>query len=206
MVISFFSRWKISLKIGERTSGAAKYNRMLNEIESGETFKYVSGPKIDLIVETTSVHPKNLPITIELSSTEFKMKTTISLYVMQQNKNIRTSKSILASIFTLNYVQPVISLKFVGLSGCQFSVKYSNGAVFNTREAGIYLHGDTVDLDEFTGRCEEVSPIIFAYRNYIVKQAEAIDKKRRELQRQRLNASAEGNREHLPPTFYSPKR
>ncbi|KAI8984307.1 hypothetical protein BDF20DRAFT_911423 [Mycotypha africana] len=157
--------------------------------------------------ETKSVKTKNMPITIEISNAEFKkMDADDDFITIQQNKNIRTSKSILSSIFTLNSGKPVIGLDFVGLSGYLFSAQYLESAVFITREADVYLPGDTVDLDEFMDECEEVLALIFAYKNYIVKQARDIDQKCRALRRRRLVASTEDNREYLPPTFYSPKR
>ncbi|KAI7900862.1 uncharacterized protein BX663DRAFT_553837 [Cokeromyces recurvatus] len=216
--INYLNYWKnvlavtfrgkgIKLRIGESTSASTKFDRMINEVEFGETSTYISGRKIDLIVETKSVNTKNMPITIELSNAEFKkMDVDDDFITIQQNKNIRTSKSILSSIFSLNSGEPVIGLDFVGLSGYLFSAQYLESAVFITREADVYLPGDTVDFDEFMDNCEEVLALIFAYKNYIVKQAGAIDQKCRLLRRRRLVASTEDSREYLPPTFYSPKR
>lgn len=124
---------------------------------------------------------------------------------IQQNKNIRTSKSILLIISTLNSGQSVIGLDFVGLSGYLFSAQYVKNAVFITKEADVYLPGNTVDFGTFMDECEEVLALIFGYKNYIVKQAGSIDQKGRALRR-RLVASTEDNREYFPPTFYSPKR
>ncbi|CAO3698861.1 unnamed protein product [Rhizopus stolonifer] len=148
-----------------------------------------------------------MPITIELSNAEFKkMDVDNDFITIQQNKNVRTSKSILSSIFTLNPGEPVIGLDFVGLSGYLFCAQYLENAIFITREADIYLPGDTVDFDEFMVGCEEVLALIFGYKNYIVKQARAIDQKCRLLRRRRLTTSTEDTREYLPPIFYSPKR
>ncbi|KAG1039172.1 hypothetical protein G6F43_012566 [Rhizopus delemar] len=202
-----FRGTEIKFRIGESTSASTKFDRMMNEIEFGETSTYISGRKIDLIVETKSVNTKNMPITIELSNAEFKkMDVDDDFVTIQQNKNIRTSKSILSSIFTLNSGEPVIGLDFVGLSGYLFSAQYLESAVFITREADVYLPGDTIDFDEFMNECEEVLAQIFGYKNYIVRQAGAIDQKCRALRRRRLVASTEDSREYLPPTFYSPKR
>ncbi|KAG1455204.1 hypothetical protein G6F56_007121 [Rhizopus delemar] len=198
-----FRGTEIKFRIEESTSASTKSDRMINEIEFGKASIYISGRKIDLIVETKSVNTKNMPITIELSNAEFKkMDADDDFITIQQNKNIRTSKSILSSIFTLNSGEPVIGLDFVGLSGYLFSAQYLESAVFITREADVYLPGDTVDFDEFMDECEEVLALIFGYKNYIVKQAGAIDQKCRVL----LVASTEDSREYLPPTFYSPKR
>ncbi|KAI8065981.1 hypothetical protein BDF21DRAFT_402092 [Thamnidium elegans] len=202
-----FRGTEIKLKIGESTSASTKFDRMINEIEFGETSTYISGRKIDLIVETKSVNMKNMSITIELSNAEFKkIDTDDDFITTQQNKNIRTSKSILSSIFTLNPNEQVIGLDFVGLSGYLFSAQYLESAVFITREADIYLPGDIVDFNLFMDECDEVLTLIFGYKNYIVKQANAIDQKHRVLRRKRLVASTEDSREYLPPTFYSPKR
>lgn len=124
-------------------------------MEFGETSTYISGRKIGLIVETRSVNTKNLPITIELSNAEFKKMDVDNDYItIQQNKNVYTSKSILSSIFTLDSGAPVIGLDFVGLSGYLFSAKYLEGAVFITREADIYLPGDTLDLEDFMDKLD----------------------------------------------------
>lgn len=124
---------------------------------------------------------------------------------IQQNKNICTSKSILSSISTLNSGESVIGLDFVGLSDYLFSAQYLKSTVFITKEADVYLPGDTVDFGTFMAECEEVLALIFGYKNYIVKQARPIDQKCRVLRR-RLVASTEDSQEYLPPTFYSLKR
>lgn len=202
-----FRGTEIKLRIGESTSSSTKFDRIINEVEFGETSSYISGRKIDLIVETNSVNTKNMPITIELSNAEFKkMDVDDDCVTIQRNKNIRTSKSILSSIFALNSDEAVIGLDFVGLSGYLYSAQYLAGAVFIIREADVYLPGDAVDFDEFMNECEEVFEIIFKYKNYIVKQARGIDQKCRALRRKRLVGRTEVSREHLPPTFFSPKR
>lgn len=109
-----------------------------------------------------------MPITIELSNAEFKkIDVDYDFITIQQNKNIRTNKSILSTIFTLNSGEPVIGLDFVGFSGYLFRAQYLESAVFITREVDVYLPGDTVDLDEFMNNCEEVLASIFEYKNYM---------------------------------------
>lgn len=104
-----FRGTEIKLRIGESTSSSTKFDRIINEVEFGETSSYISGRKVDLIVETTSVNTKNMPITIELSNAEFKkMDVDDDCVTIQRNKNIRTSKSILSSIFALNSDEAVI--------------------------------------------------------------------------------------------------
>lgn len=166
-----FRGTEIKLRIGKSTSASVKFDRMINEIEYGETSTYISGRKIDMIVEIKSINTKNMPITIELSNAEFKkMDVDDDSIIIQQNKNIRTSKSILSSIFTLNSGEPVIGLDFVGLSGYLFSAQYLESAVFIIREADVYLPGDTIDFNEFIDESEDVLALIFGYGNYIIKQ------------------------------------
>lgn len=132
-----------------------------------------------------------MPTTIELSNAEFKkMDVDDDCVTIQRNKNIRTSKSILSSIFALNSDEAVIGLDFVGLSGYLYSAQYLAGAVFIIREADVYLPGDAVDFDEFMNECKEVFEIILKYKNYIVKQARGIDQKCRALRKKRLVGSS----------------
>lgn len=166
-----FRGTEIKLRIGKSTSASTKFGRMINEIEYGETSTYISGRKIDMIVEIKSINTKNMPITIELSNAEFKkMDVDDDSIIIQQNKNIRTSKSILSSVFTLNSGEPVIGLDFVGLSGYLFSAQYLESAVFIIREAGVYLPGGTIGFNEFIDESEDVLALIFEYGNYIAKQ------------------------------------
>ncbi|KAI7904579.1 uncharacterized protein BX663DRAFT_586171 [Cokeromyces recurvatus] len=197
----------VILRIGETNSTGTKFDRMLNEMEFGETSAYVSGRKVDMIVETKTVNIKNVTITVELSNAEFKkMDVEDDFITIQQNKNIRTSKSILSNIFPLEGHNTVIGMNFVGLSGYFFNANFIDAAVFVNKVADVYLPGNDVDLMDFMDDCETILSIIFAYKKYMVNQAEEVNRKYQALRRRRLVASIEEKSENFPPTFYSPKR
>lgn len=128
------------------------------------------------------------------------------MIVLQYNETRTSAPAKVYYQVSLPWVQMKQWLDFVGLSGYLYSAQYFSGAVFIIREADVYLPGDAVDFDEFMNECEEVFEIIFKYKNYIVKQARGIDQKCRALRRKRLVGRTEVSREHLPPTFFSPKR
>ena len=98
------------------TSTATKFERIINEYEFGETNKNVSGRKIDLLFQTITVNVQNKPKIFDLSSVEFKKMGSDDNYLsLQQNKNIRTMKSVLGSLLaTVNQMDVVLGIDITG--------------------------------------------------------------------------------------------
>ena len=99
------------------TSTATKFDRIINEYEFGETNKNVSGRKIDLLLQTTSVNIQHKLKVFDLSLVEFKKMGSDHVYVTsQQNKNIRTTKSVLASLLAAtNHIDVVLGMDLTGM-------------------------------------------------------------------------------------------
>ena len=101
---------------GELGSDATKFDRTVNEAEFGDTSKYVSGRKIDLIISVPTVDRRNNEKVVELSSLELKRAGVEDEYITtQQNKNVRTLKSVLANLISItNNVDIVTGMDIVG--------------------------------------------------------------------------------------------
>ncbi|KAI9481606.1 MAG: hypothetical protein EXX96DRAFT_618539 [Benjaminiella poitrasii] len=183
-----FRATNVIIRIGETTSAGTKFDRMLNEVKFEETSSYVSGRKIDMIFETETVNVKNVPTTVEPSNAEFKkMDVEDDFITIQRYKNIRTSKSILSNVFSLETHSAVIGMGFVGLSGYFYSATFIDGVVFINKVADVYLPGSDVDLLEFMlVDYETIFGVILAYKKYVVNQANETNRKYQNLRRKRL--------------------
>lgn len=113
---------------------------MFNEHEHGETTRYISGRKIDLIAEVHTVDELQDRKVLELSITEFeRVDISDDNIFIQENKNVRMSKSLLASVlrqvhedtfvlgFNLTGMLNVMCMRYlpmsaIGLSGNTFSI------------------------------------------------------------------------------------
>ncbi|KAI7855312.1 hypothetical protein BDC45DRAFT_505925 [Circinella umbellata] len=204
---------QVHLSVGELTSTATKFERIINEYEFGETNKNVSGRKIDLLFQTITVNVQNKPKIFDLSSVEFKKMGSDDNYLsLQQNKNIRTMKSVLGSLLaTVNQMDVVLGIDITGVSGYMFAVLPYEGVTFATnvtKNETVFLPVNKYDLNDFFDKKKYVLPLLFTYKDIIMKQAQAIDMHCREAVRER-SVDYESLRlpeYQLPPTLYSPKR
>ncbi|KAI9260591.1 hypothetical protein BDA99DRAFT_86111 [Phascolomyces articulosus] len=168
-ILHIISERRMIHKKGELTSTATKFERVINEYEFGETNKNVSGRKIDLLIQTTSVNIQNKPEVFDLSSMEFKKSGSDDIYLIsQQNKNIRTMKSVLASLLaTTNHIDVVLGMDIVGVSGYMFAVLPYEGVTFATNVTDdkiVFLPVNKYDLDDFLDKKKYVLPLLFTYK------------------------------------------
>ena len=93
----------------------------MNEAELGDSTKYISGRRIDLIIEMSTVDLLSEEKVVELSSLEIKRAGVDNTYItIQQNKNVRTIKSLLGSLMSITSNCDIVTgIDIVGKWGSQ---------------------------------------------------------------------------------------
>ncbi|KAL7310161.1 hypothetical protein PS15m_009693 [Mucor circinelloides] len=218
-----FRGTSVSLKTGESTSAASKFERQVNENEYGGVSQNIMGRRIDLLLKGHLSDDKDKQQIIEMAAMEIKPAgVCLETEVIQLNKNVRVNKSILGclrshcgeyaddSLFT-------IGMDVIGLSGYLYVIKQFEDVVVATKahNKNMFLPADIDEIMDFMD--SNTLDQLLNYMDEITSLYQKVKLSSKRFKRQRTSSRTSNSvapyvsppppyHEFPGATFFTPKR